>query len=296
MDKEIKREARKQYFHFFRIWFIVLGVLALLCILLGAFRLMRQSDRRGNQPSTDERVFDLADVLTESEENALREYIRTCEERYHFDIVLVTLNENVESVGVWETVMRDVADDFYDEMGYGYNRLHGDGLLLLDNWYIDENGSQKGSWLSTCGKVYEAFGNREIDQVIDAVYRRVDTDPYQAYRDGIEKACRLMAAREASPIGIPWMLTIILPLVVALFYAMTHLHQAPAKDTTTATTYVEGGKPVMREQRDDFIRKSVTSTRIQTSSSSGGGSSHSGRGGGHTSRSGVSHGGGGRRR
>ena len=191
--------------------------------------------------------------------------------------------------------MRDYADDFYDEAGYGYNKLHGDGLLLLDNWYIDENGSQKGNWLSTCGRVYELFGNWEINQVLNAMDRKVDTDPYQAYHDSIAEACRLMASLENGSIGIPWLLIIILPAVVAFIYAMTKLHQAPAKDTTTATTYVEGGKPVMREQRDDFIRKNVTSVRIQTSGGSST-SSHSGGGGGHVSRSGVSHGGGGHRR
>ena len=33
MENDIKKEARRQYLHFFRIWFIVLGVLFVVAIL-----------------------------------------------------------------------------------------------------------------------------------------------------------------------------------------------------------------------------------------------------------------------
>ena len=60
--------------------------------------------------------------------------------------------------------------------------------------------------------------------------------------------------------------------------------------------YVAGGEPVIRDQRDDLIRKNVIKRVIQTDSGSSGGGGHSGGGGGHhVSRSGASHGGGGHR-
>ena len=62
------------------------------------------------------------------------------------------------------------------------------------------------------------------------------------------------------------------------------------KKTTTANTYVAGRQPVFRVSQDRFLRKNVTSRRIQSSSGGGGGGGRShGGGGGH-------HGGGGRSR
>lgn len=35
MEYNFKREARRQYFRYFRIWFIIVTVLAVICTVLG---------------------------------------------------------------------------------------------------------------------------------------------------------------------------------------------------------------------------------------------------------------------
>lgn len=293
MDKEIKREAFKQYLHYFRIWFIVIGIMAVFCA--GAFVMHSMAGKGGrvNHEAPAERVFDDADVLTDEEEQKLRDYIAQKEKKYQIDIVLLTVREDVESQGSWESVMRNRADDFYDENNYGYNRIHGDGVLLLDNWYEDTYGSQKGSWLSTCGIVEDRFGDSEVNKVLTAVYNKVDASPYNAYMAYVDSVCRYVEKGSGRP-HIPAGIIVILSLLVAVIYAVIHLKQSPAKETVTASTYVAGGRPVVKDQRDNFIRKNVVTRRIETSSS-GGSSGRSG-GGHHTSSGGVSHGGGGMRR
>ena len=293
-DKEVKIEARKQYLKYFRIWFILAGVLLVIAILVSGARMLSREERgeRRNTSAPGERVYDYAQVLTEQEEQQLREYIARMEPIIQADIVLVTTNEYMgDSDSAWEYAMMNRADDFYDENNYGYDKVHGNGMLILDNFYE----GQAGSWLSTCGNVYERFGDYEINRVLDDIYYGLDAGEFSAYMDGIDTACRYMSVEE-DDYSIPFGAILILPTVVALVYALANLHQKKAADTTQATTYVAGGRPVMRVQRDDFIRKSVSKRRIQTSSSSGGGSHSSGRGGSHRSSSGVSHGGGGRRR
>ncbi len=290
MNKEIRREAGKQYLKYFRIWFIALGILAVVFLALKGASTLKPGVGRGNNAAPAERVFDNADVLTDEEEQKLRDYIAECEEKYHIDLVLVTINQDVESLGYWDTVMMNQADDFYDQNNYGYNKIHGDGALLLDNWYEDEYGSQAGSWLSTCGSVYNKMGNYEINQVVDAVYDRVESNPYAAYKAYIDTTCEIM---NSGSLKLPWLLILIAPIVIAVIYASAHLVQSKAKDTTTAKTYVENGKYTVTDSRDDFIRKNVVSRRIETSSSGG---VRSGGGGGHRSGGGVRHGGGGRRR
>lgn len=293
MDKEIKREAWKQYLHYFRFWFIIIGIMAVVCV--GGMILHMGKNGTGgrkNSSAPAERVYDYADVLNNEEEQKLRDYIADCEKKYHIDLVLVTINEDVESRGNWETVMMNRADDFYDENQFGYNKVHGDGALLLDNWYTDDYGSQKGSWLSTCGIVEDRLGNYEINQVLDAVYYKADYSPYEAYREYVDNTCKYVRAGE-NRIRIPFLGILLLPVLVAVIYAVSHLIHSSDKKTVPAAAYVADGKPHVRDQQDDFIRKSVVTRRIE--SGSGGGSS-SGGGGHHRSSGGVSHGGGGRRR
>jgi uncharacterized protein len=298
MNKEIKVMARKQYFHYFRVWFIVIGILFAVFAVVWVMNMLQRGDGgRGNQEAPAERVYDYADVLTDEEEQKLREHIAVKEAQYQVDLVLVTINEDVESQGYWDTVMMNKADDFYDQHKFGYDTEWGDGAELLDNWYEDSNGSQAGSWLSTCGKVYTLFGDDDIDYVLDGVYRKVDSDPYGAYKIYVDRTCQLLGNGGVGTVstGIPFLFILVGPALIALIYALVNLKQSPAKVTVTKSAYVEGGRPVMNFRSDDFLRKNVVSRRIETSSSGSRGY-RSGGGGGHRSSSGVRHGGGGRRR
>ncbi len=297
MENEVKIEARKQYFHYFRVWFIAAGVLAIIFLIVMGTQWLGNKVARGNMEAPAERVFDYADVLSDLEEKKLREYIAKCEAEYEIDLVLVTMNEDVESQGYWDTVMMNTADDFYDENKYGYNVAYGDGALLLDNWYVDAEGSQKGSWLCTSGFVERCMGDYEIDEVLDAVYFKIDSDPYQAYRAYIDTTCDIVA-RASGKMEIPWFVIVFAPIIVAVIFATKNLYQSPAKNGVTANTYVAGGQPIMNATTDEFIRKDVVRRHIESSSGgrSGGGGGGSRGGGHHTSRSGRSHGGGGRRR
>lgn len=284
----------KQYFSYFKFLFITIGVLALLVGGIGIMRSLTGNYIRKNNTAPKERVFDYADVLTPAEEERLTEQIAKREEQIGCDIVIVTIDMSVlELYGYgyntdsnWMRAMRDFADDFYDENGFGYNRVHGDGALLLDNWYEGE----KGSWLSTCGRVLERYSDSMIDSLLDDVYDRVETSPYKAYSAYIEDIYRDMSRGK---ININPLIVLAVSSVVALIYIASHMKTKEGEKTTGATTYVENGSVQFTVMRDELINKHVTSVVYSSSSGSGG---HSGGGGRHTSRSGVSHGGGGRRR
>lgn len=289
MEQDMKREARKQYLRYFRFWFIAIGILTVIFLAVLIPKMMENPAVRKNSQAPAERVYDYADVMTDEEEQKLREYIAVCEESAKLDIVLVTVNEAMESPDCsWEDAMMNAADDFYDEKQFGYNKVHGDGVLLLDNWYE----GQAGSWLTTCGNAYMKFTSEETNKVLDEVYYQVEENPYQAYKAYVDEVVRFMSVEEDASIPISFIL--IVSFVVALIYALCHLNQSKARDTTTVTQYVSGGKPNLQNASDDFIRKHVVTRRIERNTGSSGGSR--GGSGGHHSSSGVSHGGGGRRR
>ncbi len=252
---------------------------------------------RANNEAPKERVYDYADVLTDAEEKDLREYIAKTERELHIDIVLVTFSQSVEGQEAmeqyglrsadWEQNMRDLADDFWDENKFGYNAgFEGDGVLLLHNWYEGQNGEH----LSTSGRVEERFSLHDIDEVLYAVDEYYDTDSYKSYRAYVKEVARLMDDSLSLPFS--WGLVAILPVIVAIIYAVSGASQKKAENTVAVNAYVAGGRPELRNKEDMLIRKNVAARKIETDSGSGGGGGHSGGGGHHTSSGGASHGGG----
>ncbi len=299
MEEEIRREALRQYLKYFRIWFIITGIVLVVTIGAVAVRAVQSRAPRGNSEAPVERVYDEAEVLTDEEEEQLRQFIAECERKAQIDIVIVTTRRYMgDSDWEWNDAMMTYADDFYDDGKYGWDRAYGDGALLLDNWYEDEKGSQKGAWLSTSGKMERNIGAWEEGEVFDAMDVYIEDNPYMAYRAAV-KSLAGFGSVQAVSVNISNLCCIwVLPFVIALIYAAVHMAQSKAKDTTVAATYVENGRPVLRSKSDTFIRKHVASHRIETSSggSSGGGHRGGGSAGSHSSSSGHSHGGGGRRR
>ncbi len=300
MDKEIKREALRQYFKYFTGWFIVTGIFLLIGIGALIFTVAVRNSSRNNSSAPKERVYDYANVLTDEEEQELSDYIAQNQKKAKVDIVVVTVDQEMGlDDPTWEYNMMNYADNFYDENRFGWNCQVGDGALLLDNWYEDERGSQKGCWLSTSGKMENIIGSYEEGRVFDAMDRYIDSNPFLAYCAAVEMLGRYGeggAGTDSVELG-SFCCLFFLPFVVALIYVLVHLRQVKAKDTTTAGTYVVNGTLALRSKSDEFIRKNVVSHRIESSGGSSGGGNHGGGSHGHhTSSGGHSHGGGGRRR
>ncbi|MBE5864143.1 MAG: TPM domain-containing protein [Lachnospiraceae bacterium] len=299
MDYDFKKEERKRYFKYFSVWMIIAAIAVLI---FGVMKLTHKEEvvtanERNNSQAPSQRVYDFAEVLTSSEEQKLEELIAKYEVQSECDLVLVTIDQAVGvSDSEWTNTMVNLADDFYDQNAFGYDQPHGDGAVLVDNWYhAGQSDSQAGAWLSTSGKLEYAIGPSEENAVWDALDAGLDISAYEAYARAIKKIAHYGKTDGASePIQIPWAVVLIVPTIIAAIYAGANMKQAPGKDTTTPMTYVPGGKANMNAQRDDFIRKSVSKVKIETSSSSrsGGGGSY----GHHTSSGGFSHGGGGHRR
>ena len=274
----------KLYLKHFRIFFIILIVCAVITACFVGYRRKNPpvENVRGNTECLQQnRVFDYGELLTEEEEAELEALIAQRQDECACDIVLVTLKEPVDDQ--WNG-LRDWADDFYDQNLFGYDMAHGDGALLVDNWYSfgDYNGD---TWLSTSGRVESSYSSQDIDELLDDVCERVNDNPYEAYRLYVNELAGHMngGIRNAR---LPLAAVIILSLLIAIGYFLYHFYAKPAKDTTTPLTYVTSGQPVQESREDRFLHKSVHKHRIETDSGGGGG-------GHHISSGGFSHGGGG---
>lgn len=288
----------REYFRYFKWMYIALGAMALLLGLLSAghFGLSRIAYReRTNQScATEERVFDYGDVLTDREEDKLRELIARRERQTGCDIVLVTLQKSlkeyareIEPYVGYDEFVRVYAERFYEENGFGYDRANGDGILLVDNWYREEDGHIY-TWLCTTGRVQEKYSDAAVNHILDNVYRYVERDPYRAYKTYINDFYHDMLGLQVFLIYVPGFVPWIVGLTAAVLFVVCNRRSRRGARTTTAVTYVAGRRPQFRVKEDRFLRKSVVSRKIQTSGGGGGG--RSGGGGGH------SHGGGGHSR
>lgn len=134
---------------------------------------------RENTKASEERVYDYADVLTDDEEDKLREYIALYEDECAMDIVIVILDEDIEEEmdADWEDAMQEYAENFYDDNKYGYDEPYGDGVLLLDNWYD----GQAGSWITTSGRLADEYSEEDLNEIFDVMFSVIEEDPCGAY-------------------------------------------------------------------------------------------------------------------
>ena len=227
------------------------------------------------------RVEDYADLLTDYEEEYLRDFLDQKSRYLDFDIVVVTTN----SVGGKSS--QAYADDFYDYNGYGMGSNY-DGVLLLVNmeyreWYI-----------STTGYGMDAITNSEIDDIGEEVAYYLSygeyAEAFQVFGDLVQREVERAHDSETVDLGESLgrlAIAIVIGMVLA-FIPVTimkkQLNNVAAKNE--ASDYVKRETIAITEQRDMYLYRNISRRKRPESSSSSGG---------HRGSSGRSHGGGGGR-
>lgn len=290
----------REYIRYFKWLYILIAVFAAILFLIkGVHNLSAESgyyERTNTECKTAQRVFDYGNVLSDKEERKLEELIAKREKQTQCDIVLITLNESLKEYArsiephvTYDEFVRVYAEQFYEENCFGYDKANGDGVLLIDNWYREDNGKIY-TWFCTTGIVKDTYSDADIDHILDRVYRYVEQNPYRAYMTYINDFYDDMTGNRLFHMDVPKGLPFFLGIVAAALFIPLNWKSRSGSNTTTAATYVNGGREQFTNKQDIFIRKSVVKRRIETSSGSGGG-----HGGGH-SGGGGSHGGGGHSR
>lgn len=252
--------------------------------------------RNNTECTTDERVFDYADKLTDEEEDSLRMAIEAAELRCGLDIIVVTLDETLEDyaksyepyIGHVEPYQYTMvfADNFYDENSFGFNKPHGDGVILVDNWYRESDGSVY-SWMSTSGKAIEGFEDDRIEEILSWSLDSVEDDPAYAYEYFVDLVADDMDPNYSSAAGMG-PVSAFIGLIAGLIFKFVNRGSKKGKNTVESKAYVKNHQANIVSQQDIFITKTTKRRKIDTDSS--GGSSR------HTSAGGHSHGGGGHSR
>ena len=276
----------KKYLKHFAVLFILFAIVLVVFIVALIMKKPNEEKvytRTNTQCKTEERVFDYADVLTDAEEDALRQMIAEKQDEIGCDIVLVTISDP-DYAG--DNAMMNYADDFYDDNMFGYDEPWGDGALYLDNFLGIGNSY---SWFSTSGRVENRYSSSMIYDLIDDICYNVNRDPFGSYQLYINSLAKTMSSNSSLDVEIPTFAIWGVAALITLIYILVCINRNVGKKTTDANTYVAGGHAQFPDRRDVFISKHTTSRKIQTSSGGGGGGGH------HISSGGFSHGGGGGR-
>lgn len=309
----------KRFFKHFRVMFIITAILAAWFIFAAISSNRKYEEAVANRKPSgntervygDKRVFDFANMLSDSEEKELEAYIHEAETKIESDIVIVVLNQSLADYEpeykanytipiTPDKYVMVYADKFWEDNKFGYDRPQildgttntGDGVILVDNLCREPETNKIYTWMGTTGKCEEEYSSSMIDYALDVFYEYVESDYYRACIDFVDCVVDdLEIYREPTRLIFP-LFAVIVALISLLIYTLTNRKSQAGRVTVTNTTYVVPGTNELYVHSDEFLRKHTTKVYNPPSSSSG----SSGGGGHHSSGGGGSHGGGGHSR
>ena len=243
-----------------------------------------------------EKVYDFAELLTDSEEIALYNKIMTFINTYNMDMAIVTINDNNKYSPM------HYADDFYDYNDFGIGSTF-DGMLFL----IDMDNREM--WISTTGQAIIMYDDYRIEKILDETYKYISSkDYYNCTKAFVEKASNYASVgipssnsgykidengnyvRAESESSFPIFGIIVFSLIVSsVFIGIACYMHKTIRKATQAKHYLVKDSFNLTGNEDRFVTTHTSKVYDPPSSSSSGGGSST-----HSSSSGRSHGGGGR--
>ncbi|MGN0696400.1 MAG: TPM domain-containing protein [Oscillospiraceae bacterium] len=240
------------------------------------------------------RLTDMADVLSDDEEEYLLAYLNEVSDRQQMDIVVVTIDSSDGKS------LMEYADDFYDYNGFGFGD-NNDGLLLLVNIGGDGTYSSGNSWISTCGFGITAFTDEGIQYIGRQITPELLDGDYSAAFEEFVLLCDdfITQADSGTPYDVgslpkgefPLVRNLLISLGTGLVIALIatgvmKLQLKSVKSNSLASDYVKKDSLNVTASRDIFLYSHVDATERESDSNSGGSDTH-------ISSSDTTHGGGG---
>ena len=239
--------------------------------------------------SGPDRMMDYADLLTDGEEDSLREKLDSISAEYACDVVAVTVDSMDGKTA------QDFADDFYDFRGYGYGTDRSGILFLVA---MDER-----AWaFSTTGDAIFAFNDDGLAFMEDEIIPYLSDGDYDAAFREYASLCETFLKKAETgtaytgsdmPKGMlsGEMTALLAAGSVGLGFLGTTLMKGQLKSVRakeTAADYIRQGSFKLIRNEDTFLYSRVTKVARPKDENRSGGGGHSTT---HRSSSGVSHGG-----
>lgn len=236
------------------------------------------------------RIADWAELLSDSEEAELSDYLDEISERQQFDVVIVTL-DSLEGADVTA-----YADDFFDYNGYGFGEEK-DGIVFLISM-------EEREWcISTSGYGITAFTDAGQEYLTEKILPYLSDGAYaEAFRIFAEQCDDYITQARAgtpydvdnipvepfSPLGALIIAVVVGFVVSFIVTGIMRLGMRSVFSKAAADSYMKKDSLRLTKNYELFLYRNVTKTEkpkeTSTSSSSGGSTTH-------TSSLGNTHGG-----
>ena len=254
--------------------------------------------------TTEERVFDRANLFSATQAQTLRTAIAAFQKSTNMDFVVVTSNE-----AHGDASQQEIADAFYDKGGFGLDTDKSGALYYIDMYARQE-------YVSTTGKMIDYMTDERIELALDQSNPNLRAARYadaaeamlakvqQFVKAGIPEGQyrydvvtgQMLTARHKVLTSTEMLVGGVLCLVIGLIYIGAVKGRYRLKGSTYHYDYTANAEVDLTENRDDYLRTTVTRTRKAPPPGSGGRGGFGGSGGSgvHMGGGGMSHGGGGR--
>lgn len=123
-------------------------------------------------------VLDEAKLFSAYEVQEMERIIGEIESEHQVDLIVLTTYDVPKDYSEEMWRIRDYADDFYDNGGYGMGPDHSGMLILLDM-------NNRAIWLSTGGVMIEYINDAREDDILDRAYDHLS---YGGYASGVTAA------------------------------------------------------------------------------------------------------------
>lgn len=249
------------------------------------------------------RLVDMADLLSDSEEEELSALLNEISERQQVDVVVVAV-DSMEGKAA-----EAYGDDFFDYNGYGYGDER-DGILLVLGM------EERECYISTSGYGITAITDAGREYIMDAFVNDLSLDDYAAAFTEFANLCDdfITQAKTGTPYDVDnlpgdtagffigsFLISFGIGLIISLIVTGAMKGQLKTVSRQSkADTYMRPESLQLTKQTDLFLysrveRRKKEEEKKNTSSTSSSSSGSSGGSKTHTSSSGRTHGGGGRK-
>lgn len=233
------------------------------------------------EPSSKERIYDFADLLTEEEKVELEKISDKYSAKRETDFIILTISDPEEKDIV------DYMEDFYDDNGLGYDKPRGNTAVLT----IDMK--NRDVYLAGFSKAEKYLDDYRLDIIREKITQDLsEGNYYDAFYSFIKTSYQYMGIRPGvNPENILFKLwfQIIVSIGIAGISIGIMAYNSGGKTTVNATTYQDPTNSKIISRRDTYLRTDVTKHKKPSNKSSGSRSPGGRIGGGGISRGGHSH-------
>ncbi|WNF35025.1 TPM domain-containing protein [Bacillaceae bacterium IKA-2] len=241
----------------------------------------------------NQKIYDYAELLTTEELKELESLSNQYSENRQVDIIILTTKD---TAGL---EVESYMQDFYDEMGLGYDKSHGNTVILTIDMeqrevyvagfykgeeYIDNNRAdlirEKITSDLSGGYYFDAFRSYiELSNEYLGISPEVNSGPEPGVNpgesSGISSGVSPGLSSEKTPDNILLKLwfQILVSILIAGVIVFIMIYRSGGRVTTSAGTYLDASNSKVTKRRDTYVRTTITKVKKPSNknNSSGGG-------------------------